>query len=331
MFEKFRRFGLIVLSVVFLLAAFPSFAAEYPNKDIKVVCPWGAGGGVDGITRMITKIAEKYIPASFYVVNVEGGTGSIGAYEVMKSKPDGYTIGSLSYDHIVTVPRHSKEILPEYNLNKLKMICLVTREGGAMVVSNSAKWKNFRDFVEYAKKHPGKVTVALDGFGSGDHLRALTIGDKLGIKMKYLPYPGGAGQKKEALLSGEVDVAMTSLGDFAPLIQSGQARGLVVMEEERNKAFPDVPTFKEMGYDGLVMGSFVILAAPAGTPDKIIAKLENAFYKAHHSDEFRNWAANVGVVPSWLGSEAVSKMVRDTQTQAFTMLDKLVSEGIIKE
>jgi len=324
-----KLFIILFVSVLIILFTLNTFATEFPTRDIRMIVPWASGGGTDAIVRVISKIAEKSLPVSIYVENIEGGLSGVGLYEVMTAKPDGYTIGAFTYDSIVTVSR--MKLVPGYDLNKVKMICLVTREAGAMVVRSDAPWKNWEEFAAAAKEKPGKISVGVDGIGNAQHLRLILIKEKTGLDFKVLPYPGGSGEKKEALLSGEADAIMTSLGDFAPLIQSDEAKGLIEMADQRNPQFADVPNFKELGYDGLVKGSFVILATTAGTPDDVVRKLEKAFYDAHHSDEFRNWAKNTGVVATWLSADEVTDDAMQTQKEEFEMIKKLIDQGLIEK
>jgi len=327
---KLKNLVSIVLVIVFLsVFSIAVFAIDFPTKDIRAIVPWASGGGCDAIVRVFSKIAEKSLPTAIYVENIEGGLSSVGLYEVIKAKPDGYNFSVLSYDSVVTVPR--LKLLPAYSLDKLKMICLITKEAGAMVVRADAPWKDWEEFAAAAKENPGKISVGVDGIGNAQHLRLLKIKEVTGLEFKVLPYPGGSGEKKEALLSGEADAIMTSLGDFAPLIDAGEARGLIEMADQRNPQFTEVPNFQELGYEGLVMGSFIILATTAGTPDDVVEILEKTFYDAHHSDEFRDWAKKTGIVATWLGTDEVTDYAMQVQKDEFDMIQKLIDKGIIDE
>lgn len=324
--KKFILFSAI-FAVAFLFSSI-GICAEYPTKDIRTICPWGAGGGTDAITRMITKIAEKSLPVSMYVENIEGGLSATGIMGIMKAKPDGYTIGSITYDSVITVPW--QKLVPGYDLKKLKMICRITSEPDALMVRADSKYKTLEDILKAAKAKPGKINVGVQGVGSRVHLAMLRIQDMTGTKFNLVSYPGGAGPQKEAILSGEVEVVITSLGDFAPLIRPGKVRGIVELSEGRNPAFPDVPIMKEEGYD-IQIGSFIIMVTTAGTPDDVVAKLEKVFYDAHHSDEFRTWLAKVGVSATWLGKDKVTKWAYDTKDLFFKMMEDLVKQGILKK
>lgn len=327
---KFKKFVIFVLVFIFVCVfSIVSFATDFPTKDIRVICPYGSGGGVDAIARVISKIAEKSLPTAIYVENIEGGFGGVGICEVINAKPDGYNIGALVYDHIVTLPR--KNLVPGYSLDKLKMICLITKEAGALMIKGDAPWKNWEEFVAEAKAKPGKISVGVTGLGGTHHIRLMRIMEAVGIDLKVLPYPGASGEMKEALLSGEADAIMCSLGDFASLIQAGEARGLIEMADQRNPQFTDVPNFKELGYEGLVKGSFVILATTAGTPDDVVEILEKAFYDAQHSDEFRDWASKTGIIAAWIGKDKITDYAMQLQKDEFDLIRRLVEKGVIDE
>ena len=305
-----------------------SFAADYPSKDIRMIIPWGAGGGTDGIVRKLSTIAEKELGTSIYAENIEGGVSATGVLEVMKARPDGYTIGSLTYDSVVTVPWQG--LLPTYKLDKLKLIARVTSEPDALIIASDAPYKSVDDLVKAAKENPGKIKVAIQNTGSRRHLAMLQFEQLTGTDFKLVAYPGGAAPQKEAILSKEVQVAATSLGDFSSLIESGDVKGLVEFSDSRNPTYKDVPTAKEEGID-LQIGSFIVLAAPAKTPDDIVAKIEAAYKAALDSDEFQTWVAKVGVAPNWLGTAEVTDWANDTQATLFKQMQTLVDQGVIKK
>ena len=198
------------------------------------------------------------------------------------------------------------------------------------MVRADGPYKTLDDLIQAAKANPGKIKFGIQGVGSRVHLAMLRFQDVTGTKFNLVSYPGGAAPQKEAILAKEVEAVITSLGDFSSLIQSGDVRGVAELSEARNATYPDVPTAKELGID-IQIGSFILLGAPAGTPDDVVAKLEKVFYDAHHNDEFRKWLATTGVSPTWLGSDEVTTWAMDTQKQFFTMMDDLVKQGVLKK
>lgn len=307
------------------LAAGPALA-EYPERDIRVVVPWGAGGGTDGIVRKLTTIAEEQLDTSMYVENIEGGISATGISEVMSARPDGYTIGMLTYDSVITVPWQA--LLPNYKLDRLKLIARVTSEPDALIAATSSSYESLSDVVEAAKAAPGKVRIGMQNIGSRLHLAALQLQQETGTEFKLIAYPGGAAQQKEAMLNGEVELVTTSLGDFSSLLNEGSARGVVEFSDTPNPTYSDVPTAAAEDLS-LRMGSFIVVAAPAGVSDEVVGKIEAAYQYALDSDEFQQWVADVGVTPNWLGSDDVTTWANDTQAGIFKQLDELVSSGVI--
>ncbi len=316
------------VAVALMLATGPAIAADYPVKDIRMIVAWGAGGGTDGIVRKISSIAEKSLPKGIFVENIEGGLSATGVMEVVKARPDGYTLGSLTYDSVITVPWQG--LVQGYGLDKLRLISRITAEPDAIMVASGTPYKTLDDLVKAAKAAPGKIKVGIQGVGSRVHIAMLQVQDATGAKFNLISYPGGAAPQKEAILSGEVEAVVTSLGDFAPLLEANQVRGLVELSETRNPAYPNVPTAKESGVD-LQIGSFIVLAAPAGTADDIVKTVEKAYSDAYQSQEFKDWLTKTGVSPAWLGSDKVTAWAKDTQQQFFKIMQDLVDQGVLKK
>lgn len=270
---------------------------EYPSKDIEFIVSSGAGGGTDAISRKVSQLAEKELGASVYFVNKPGADDAVGPNLLMGAKPNGYTIGNLNYGSIINAPFTG--LIKGYELSKIEFFALITQEPDALMVGKDSPYKTFDAFIKAAKENPGQIRVADQGIGSRVNLQALKLQDLYDVEFKMISYQGSAPQR-EAILNGEVDAAITSLGDFAPLLNSGDAIGVIEFSTVRNAGYPTVPTSTELGLDeSLLSGSFLTLAAPAGTPADIIAKLAAAYGKAASSKEFADWAATVGVTPDF--------------------------------
>ena len=302
--------------------------ADYPERDIRVIVPWGAGGGTDGIVRKLTTIAEENLDVSMYAENIEGGVSATGIGQLMSARPYGYTIGALTYDSLVTVPW--QDMLPSYDIDKLKLIARVTSEPDAIVVDADSDYQTIHDLIEAAKENPGEIRVAIQNLGGRIHLAILQLQELTDTEFRIVSYPGGAAPQKEAILSDEVDVALTSLGDFSNLLEDGTVRGLVEFSDTQNPTYPDVPTTADEGID-LQIGSFIVFAAPADTPEEAISTLENAYKTAYDSDEFQEWVANVGVTPNWLGTDEVTAWADETSESLFSEMDALVEAGVMSK
>lgn len=317
----------LALGATFLTLGTVAYA-DYPEKDLRIIVPWGAGGGTDGIVRKIASIAEDDFGASIYVENIEGGVSATGISQLMSSAADGYTIGALTYDSIVTVPWQG--FLPDYDLERLKFVARVTAEPDALIASTDSDFSSVADVVAAAKANPGKLKIGMQNIGSRLHLALLQLQDEMSVEFKMIAYPGGAAAQKEAMLNGEVELVATSLGDFSSVLDDGKARGVVEFSDIRNPTYTDVPTAKEEGL-ALRMGSFIVLAAPSATPDDVVAKLESSFQAAYASDEFQSWLAEVGVTPAWLGAKDVTPWASETASVIYQQLDALVADGVISK
>ncbi|MEQ5769688.1 tripartite tricarboxylate transporter substrate binding protein [Halomonas sp. H33-56] len=308
------------------LVASASVAADYPERDVRMIVPWGAGGGTDGIVRKISNLAEEPLGGTVYVENIEGGMSANGLVQALGARPDGYTLIALTYDSVVTIPWQG--MLAGYDIDKLDLIARITSEPDAVVVPEDSRFDSLEALIEAAKAAPGEIRAGIQNMGSRTHLTLLQLQDQAEVEFKIVSYPGGAAPQKEALLNGEVDLALTSLGDFESLISAGDARGLVEFTDVQSESFPDVPPATELGYD-IQMGSFVILAAPANTPDEAVTALEAAYQQAYDSEEFQNWLVDVGVTPNWLGTEEVEDWAEQTQGELFARMDELKEAGLI--
>ncbi|SMX31090.1 Bug family tripartite tricarboxylate transporter substrate binding protein [Actibacterium lipolyticum] len=320
-------FKTVALGIGLTLGATAAYA-EYPEKDIRIIVPWGAGGGTDGIVRKLATIAEQEIGASMYVENIEGGISATGVSQLMGAEPDGYTIGVLTYDSVVTVPWQN--LVPDYSLDRLNLIARVTSEPDALIVSTDSDYKTIEDVLADAKERPGKVIIGIQNIGSRLHLAALQLQEETGTEFKLIAYPGGAAAQKEAMLNGEVQIVSTSLGDFSSLLDDDKAMGVVEFTDAQNLTYTSVPTAAAKGLD-LRMGSFIVVAAPAGVPEDVAQKVEGAFQTALESDEFQSWVSKIGVTPNWLGTAEVTDWTNATAEAIYRDLDKLVEDGVISK
>ena len=304
-----------------------SAESNFPSKNIRMLCGWDAGGGSDAITRTISFYAQQYLPKSIYVENITGGITSKAVYEIMRAPADGYTLGQLTYDSVITVPR--KKLIPGYDLNKLEYLCNVTQEGYGLIVPANAPWKDLADFVADAKKRPKQIKVGYLGAGAVGHLQFIQFEQLAGIELKYIQYVGSNAQN-EALLMGEVDAIDTSIGKAFPILESKKARAIATAETKRNPKEPDCPTFRECGYD-VVGGTFTIIGTTAGTPPEHLKILREAFHKAATDPRFIQWAADTGIEAYYLDHIEAKKFVEEAQKKTYAILDDLISKGLLKE
>lgn len=295
-------------------------AADFPTRDIRLIVPWPAGGGADAISRKISNLAEQELPKSIYVENISGAVTATGLIQMTSSRPDGHTVGVLTYDSVITLPRG--QMVPGYSLDNMIPIARITSEADAIVVSKHSGINSFEELVEAAKANPGEVRVGVAPKGSGPYLSAIQLEKLLDVDFNVITYAGSSSAEAEALLSGELDAAISSLGDFSGIISSGDAKGVVELASVQNMTYTDVPTISSKGYD-LQTGSFIILSAPKDTPDEAVAAIETAFKTAYDTAEFQDWLAQVGVTPDWLGSDKVKDWMDNLQDKTFTLMNEL--------
>jgi tripartite-type tricarboxylate transporter receptor subunit TctC len=304
-----------------------TFAADYPTKDVMNIIPWSAGGGTDSAARTFMHYAESNLGAKIHNKNITGAQSGVGILKLMNARPDGYTVGTLTWDSVVTVPYY--QLVPGYDIEKLTFLCTFTLHPTALVVGADSPWKTLADFVAAAKENPGKYSVSNVGTGGVWHLPALDMESKLDVKLRHIPYPKGSGPQREALLSGETDAACMSVSAVYPALKADKARVLAVMADERDEMIPDVPTFKEEGYD-VVWGSFRMAAIPEKAPQAAKNKLEAAFAKVFENPEFKEHSQKTGMGAKWMDSAKTEEFVKNIQKKAFGLIEDLIDKGLLE-
>ncbi|MBY6092275.1 tripartite tricarboxylate transporter substrate binding protein [Maritimibacter alkaliphilus] len=315
--------GAALLAASTLTAA----AQDFPTKDITHIMPWSAGGGTDTVMRTFLQYAEEPLGVGIRTQNVTGAQSGVGTMRLMKSRPDGYTIGSLTWDSMITVPY--KDLVPGYDTSTLSYLANITLYPTVLAVNADTGWETLDDFIAAAKAEPGEVTVSDSGIGGIWHLHALDMAEQLGVELNHVPFPNGSAEQREALISGENDAASLSYATVSSAADAGQVKVLAVMGAERDPSLPDVPTFKELGYD-VIWGGMRVLAVPAETPDEVKAKLTEGFKAAFDDPEFQQKAADTGMNAYWMDGPETEAYVERTQTRALALLDKLKAAGVLE-
>lgn len=279
-----RRWSIVVVGVLALALALPSPApaASFPERDITLVVPWAAGGGTDTLARTLVKNGRKYFGVSINVVNRVGGTGAIGMDSVAKAKPDGYTVG------VITFNLSTYRLLGQSDLSyrDFDLMALLNRSIASLSVKADSQFKTLKDLVEYAKANPGVVTVGHSGPGSPWHLAAVDFAHRLGLKFTLVPFDGAA-PTRTALVGGHITAASTGMDEVLQFYQTKQIRMLGAMNPKRHPVFPDVPTLAEAGYpleDPIV--DWRGLATAKGTPPEVLKVLRDGFRKAAEDPDY---------------------------------------------
>ncbi|GHU28603.1 ABC transporter substrate-binding protein [Betaproteobacteria bacterium] len=266
-----------------------SAAAAYPDKPVTVICPWTAGGGTDVLLRALSKEAEKHLGQTINVTNQTGGGGAIGHNAIRAARPDGYTVGMITFE-LNSLPPQG---LVPFTWKDFDPLMLLNSDPAAMTVRKDAPYSTVRGFMDYAKANPGEITIGNSAPGSVWHIAAGLAAEKTGVDVKHVPF-NGAQPAVTALVGGHIKAVAVSVAEVRGQVQAGELKILGVMSAERDKIFPDVPTFREQGVD-VEFYTWRGLALPKGVPANIKAKISDAYKKAFDSKEFQEFAAKASL------------------------------------
>jgi len=297
------------IAILVFLACFsmPGMAQDaYPSKPVTMIVPFPPGGVADIVGRPLAASMEKTLRQPVVIVNRTGAGGAVGMAAAAKSAPDGYTIlMGLSSISIFPVSDRISGKTPAYELRDFAPIALITADPTVLVVRADSPYKTLKDFVDYAKANPGKINYSSSGVYGTLHVAMEIFANAAGIKLFHVPYQGG-GPAVTALLGGQVDALASGPAAAIGQIKGGKMRALASWSTERLKLLPDIPTFKELGYDAefyIWSGVF----APAGTPAPVLGRLREAVRTAANSAEFRNAMQKVSTPVSYLDAPEFQK------------------------
>jgi tripartite-type tricarboxylate transporter receptor subunit TctC len=280
---------------------------NYPNKPIKVVVPFPAGGATDILTRAITEKLAVRIGQSVIIENKPGAGANIGAATVAKAAPDGYTIlmGSIG-SHSISVTYHKD---PGYNFKKdLMPISSAGSLSNIVVIGNDVPAKNLKELVAYAKANPGKLTCGSSGTGGLIHLTCEMFKIAAGIDVLHVHYKGTSLLMPD-LISGRVTMALDTLPPYMPMLKEGKVRALAITTAKRSSLMPDLPTVAESGYPGFESVAVYGFFAPAGTPAAIIKKLNADINAVLLDPELKDKLLKVGIEVEGSTPEALAAFV----------------------
>ena len=274
------------------LAPLVAFGQAFPNKPIKVIIPFVAGGSSDIVGRAISSKFQEFLGQPAVVENKPGANGSIAAEFVAKSDPDGYTIlvGSIGVFSI------NAALFKDLRYNPVRdfaPITLAVTTPNILITKPTLPVSNVKELVEYAKKNPGKLAYCSSGTGSSDHLTGEVFKQTADVTAVHVPYKGGAACQTD-IMGNQVDFSFQNLGAVTNYIKAGKMKALAVTAPARHPGLPDVPNVKEAGFGDLIVTSWQAAAAPAKTPPAVIARLNDAMVKTMRSPEVRERMSGIG-------------------------------------
>ena len=281
------RFLSAVFALFLGLAAESSAQEKYPNRPITVVAPFPPGGVADLMARPVAAAMEKVLNNPVVVVNKTGAAGAVGMSYVANSKSDGYTL-LMALSSISIIPEADKlfDRKPAYTMDQLIPIALISADPTIFVVNASRPWKNVKEFVDEAKKRPGEISYSSSGVYGTLHMAMEMLSHAAGISLKHVPY-AGAGPALTAILGGHVDTLASGPAVVIPHIKGGKLRPLAGWGDKRVAALPDVPTFKELGYD-IEFYIWAGLFAPRGTPAPVMKTIRESVKQAVSTADFKS-------------------------------------------
>jgi tripartite-type tricarboxylate transporter receptor subunit TctC len=272
----------------------------YPNRPIRMVAPFPAGGGIDIVARALGQRLSMALGQAIVIDNRSGADGMIGADMVAKSPRDGYTLLFASTGPLVINPALNTRMT--YNtLVDFAPVTIAVDNPMCLVIHPSIPAKNVRELIAFARARPGQINYGSGGVGNGLHLAGEIFKTITGVNIVHVPYRGGAPAVTD-LVAGQVHMMISSIPMMLPQIRSGRLRALAVSSQSRMKLLPDVPTMREAGLERFNANSWYGLLAPAGTPGEIVNRLNSESVKVLRSDEMREYLAQQGSNAAWSDS-----------------------------
>lgn len=299
---------LFAFAVIFMLTLIPaSVWAAYPEKPVEVIVAMQPGGGTDTAARTLFKFAEKYFGQSFAIINKPGASGEIGWTAIAQAKPDGYTIGFINPPAFLMIPIQRKGA--KYTLDSFQLIANIVMDPGVIGVRPDSEFKTVNDLMAAAKKAPKSVPISYTGPGTSEAMLLSRLEKQEGTELNKVPFDGSA-PGMVALMGKHVDAVAMNVSESHTYVQDGNLRLLGVGSPERDPSAPDVPTFKEQGYNYLQL-SLRGVAAPKGFPADALKAIETAIEKAMNDPEFQAKAKELQMPLHYLNSTEYTKFLQE--------------------
>lgn len=325
--KKRSFFKILALPVIFtlftvLFAGSVMADPKYPEKPVKMIIPYGAGGATDLAARILSSVIPDFLGQPIMIVNKPGASGSICFDYVRKAKPDGYTMmmAAIGTNALYTAMNTK---LP-FKWDELVYIARTQINPGVTIVNAKSPWKTFEDFARALKKDPGKYKFSTSGLGTIQHLSAAVIFKGIGIpipKLIAVPYDSGAAGVL-AVVQGEVDAWSGNFSEAISNLRGGLVRALAVTTPERLKAWKKIPTYTELGYPSIDLIGWRGVCGPKGLPEYIVKIWEEAIEKTTKTKPWLKLAKNIGDEPGYLNTKDFSAF----QEKEFKVYRELFTE-----
>ena len=295
-------------SLALACAALAQAQDDYPNRTVRIIVPFAPGGSTDVVARILADKLAAELRQSFVVENKPGAGGNIGADAVAKAAPDGYTL-LMGTTGVLAINKYLYKDMSfdaERDLAPVSYTSLITN---ILVVNPQVPARTVADLVQLAKAKPGALTFASSGAGSSTHLSAELFKSMAGVDILHVPYKGSS-QALVDVIAGQVTMLFDNAPSSLPFVEQGKLRAIAVTSTKRLPKLPDVPTIDESGVKGYESLSWSGIVAPAGTPRRVVDKLNAAIEKILRSDDVKQRFASLGVEPVGGPPEAFSRHIR---------------------
>lgn len=307
----------MVIGGLFLLGCAES-ADDYPSQSIDFVNPFGPGSASDVQGRTLEEKLGDSLGQQVVSRNVTGGGGGIAFTEVAQADPDGYAVLFSSASIHTTAARGSID----HSYEDFEWICVTGRETVTLTVSADSEWETLGDFIAAAQENPGEMTIGNSGIGSFTHLTGVAIADAAGIDVNHVPF--GESPAMQSVLSGDIDASVQHPPEILEQVRAGKLRVLAMSSDQRFDSLPDVPTLREEGVD-VAFDQWRGLGVPAGTPESVVEKLDEACRFAVEEDPtWAEFAPTVGTQPQlpYLGTDDATEYIAATDAVIVDIVER---------
>ncbi len=309
---KSRLFAALLATLALPMTAGLAGAQDYPNKPVRIIHPFQAGGAGEIAFRPLMAVLEQRLGQKIVLENRTGAGGNVGAQAVASAAPDGYTLLLAASNNLVI----NQFVFANMSFDPAKAfapITVVAEIPSVFYVNPQVPAKTLKEFVDFARANPGKVNYASPGNGSTPHLNVELLAQMSGTRMTHVPYRGQP-DAMNAVLAGDAQLLLGGLAAGRGNLQAGKLRALAVGSRERLKALPDVPTAIESGFTDFEATNFFALVAPAGTPAPIVERWVNEIRYALQQADVQKRFIEIGFFPGGMSSSDFrARLVRETR------------------
>ncbi len=306
--QTFIRTSLAVIGLASVLAHTTASAQAYPTRAVKIIVPFAAGGPADVYARFIAQRLTESLGQSYIIDNKPGGGAVIGTDIAAKSPADGYTLLLMSNTHTV-----NETLIPNKPFNLMRdfvAVAPINYSDLVLVANPKVPAHNLKEFIAYAKAHPGKLNYASSGPGTPYHMAGELFKSMADIDMVHVPYKGSSGARTD-VIGGQVDIMFDAVTTMAEQVRAGKVKALATSGQRRSDVLPEAPTLNEAGVPGYEATIWLGLMAPIGTPKAIIDKLNDTVSKIASQPDVKQAWTKQGAVPMIMNPVVFDKYMRD--------------------